>query len=267
MQIVEVTDYAVRSAALRLTRRETPLQFLIFPMVHIGDPSFYAAVTSRLRRTDLIVTEGVGGPSEPDAGDPTLHWPGLEMDDLPAPRPRWGALSALTSSYRLAARFDRLGLVEQDIDYDALDVPVLCPDMTEEEFAAGWRELPAWQRALMLAAGPLVGLDRLAFGSRRSLAAQLALDDSHGYDPPPATEKLFELLTAKRDRLLMDALEAVHEVHATDPLTVAVVYGAYHVPAITHALRSGHGYRVRDAEWLTVFTLDDRPATLFDLER
>ncbi|HEY0534994.1 MAG TPA: hypothetical protein VGD29_25710 [Actinoplanes sp.] len=64
-------------------------------------------------------------------------------------KPRWGALSALTASYRLAARFDRLGLVEQDIDYDALGIPVLCPDLTDEEFAAGRGELPPWQRALM----------------------------------------------------------------------------------------------------------------------
>jgi hypothetical protein len=55
-----VTDYAVRSAALRLTRRESPLQFLIFPMVHIGESSFYAAVTSRVRHTDLIVAVRAG---------------------------------------------------------------------------------------------------------------------------------------------------------------------------------------------------------------
>ena len=168
MQITEVTDHAVRSAALRLTRRATPLEFLIFPMVHLAEPSFYAEVTARLRNTDLIIAEGVGGPAEVPEIDPTLHWPGLELDDLPPPRPRWNALSAITSSYRLAARNDRLGLVEQDIDYDALGVPVLCPDMNDEEFADGWRELPAWQRALMMAAGPLIGLNSAAFGSRRS---------------------------------------------------------------------------------------------------
>jgi hypothetical protein len=256
MQLIEVTDYAVRSAALRLTRRESPLQFLIFPMVHIGEPAFYAAVTSRIRHADLIVAEGVGGPSEPEVDDPTLHWPGLELEDLPPVPPRWGALSALTASYRLAARFDRLGLVEQDIDYDTLGIPVLCPDMTGEEFAAGWRELPAWQRALMMAAGPLIGLDHLAFGSRRSLAAHLALDDNDVHDPPPGAEKLLDLIIGRRDRLLMTALEAIHEVHAGDPLTVAIVYGAYHVPAITHGLRARHGYSVRDAEWLTVFGLE-----------
>jgi hypothetical protein len=132
--------------------------------------------------------------------------------------------------------------------------------MTEEEFTAGWREVPPWQRALAMAAGPLIGLDRLAFGSRRSLAAGLALDDTDAHDPaPPGAENLVALLGAKRDRLLMTALEAIHEVHSGDPLTVAVVYGADHVPAITHGLHARHGYSVRDAEWLTVFTIDEPP--------
>jgi hypothetical protein len=256
MQIIEVTDLAVRSAALRLARRDSPLQFAIFPMVHLAEPQFYAAVTQRLRRADLIVYEGVGRPADPPPIDPTLLWPGLEMDDVPPKRPRWNAMSALAASYRLAARFDRLGLVEQDIDCEALGVPALCPDLTDEEFVAGWRQVPAWQRALITAAGPLVGLDRLAFGSRRSLAAHLELSDTDPHDPPAGAEELIGLIGAERDRLLMTALDAIHDVHSGDPLTVAVVYGAFHVPAVTHGLRTRHGYSVREAEWLTVFNLE-----------
>jgi hypothetical protein len=59
MQLIEATDYAVRSAALRLARRDAPLRFEIFPMVHLAEPAFYAVVTDRLRRSDLIVAEGV----------------------------------------------------------------------------------------------------------------------------------------------------------------------------------------------------------------
>lgn len=255
MRFIEVTDYAVRSAALRLTRPDSPLEFLIFPMIHIGDASFYADVTSRLRRTDLIVAEGVGGPEEPPPVDPTLHWPGLELEDLSPPKPRWSAAGlALTASYRLAARFDRLGLVEQDIDYDALGVPVLCPDMNDKEFAAAWRQLPAWQRTLMMLTSPLAGLQRLALGDRRQFARGLAAVDT--FEPPPGYEQVVDLIGAQRDHLLMTALEAIHEVHSGDPLTVAVVYGALHVPPLTDGLRERYGYVVRDAEWLTVFTLD-----------
>jgi len=50
-------------------------------------------------------------------------------------------------------------------------------------------------------------------------------------------------------------MTAVHEVHAAELLTVAIGYGAYRVPAITHGRRDRYGYFVRDAAWLTVFTL------------
>jgi len=66
MQIIEVSVIGVRSGVLRLTRRDTPLRFEIFPMVHIGEPAFYTAVAERLRRCDLIVAEGVGRPATPD---------------------------------------------------------------------------------------------------------------------------------------------------------------------------------------------------------
>jgi hypothetical protein len=66
MQIVEVSIAGVRSAVLRLRRHDTLLRFLIYPMVHVGEPAFYAAVTERLRGCDLIVTEGVDGDSIAD---------------------------------------------------------------------------------------------------------------------------------------------------------------------------------------------------------
>ncbi|WP_433384065.1 hypothetical protein ACQPZX_23070 [Actinoplanes sp. CA-142083] len=58
MQIVEVSVVGVRSAVLQLKRADTPLRFHFFPMVHIGEPDFYACVADRLRRCDLIVAEG-----------------------------------------------------------------------------------------------------------------------------------------------------------------------------------------------------------------
>jgi hypothetical protein len=267
MQILEATDFAVRSAVLHLTRRTTPLRFEVFPMIHIGEPAFYEEVATRLRRCDLIIAEGVGGPAEtagdtgPENDDLALDWPGLELDDLPPAPPRsgfrWDPLTALTSSYRLPARFDRLGrlgLVEQRIDYGSLGVPVLCPDMTDAEFTAGWRALPAWQRAIGLIGAPLAGVGLLAFGSRRSLAGEMALDDTDWHQED---FELADLIGAKRDRLLMNALEAVHEVSSGEEITVAIVYGAEHVPPLTRGLWSRYGYSVRAAEWLTVFGLDE----------
>jgi hypothetical protein len=266
MQIVEVTDFAVRSAVLHLTRRDTPLRFEVFPMVHVGEPAFYAAVAERLRRADLIIAEGIGAPEPPTGSEldlevAALHWPGLEMDGLAGPRRKWDAASALTASYQIPVRSRRIGLIEDNIDYRALGVPVLYPDMTDDEFAAAWRDIPGWQRTVALAAFPLYGLHLMAFGSRHSLARGLEVNDTDWYErrAAAATGPGNELLTVvgeKRDRLLMTALEAVHDTCAGEAITVAVVYGAMHVPPITNGLRSRHDYSVRSAEWLTVFGLE-----------
>src|SRR2546423_13519279 len=106
MQIIEQSIAGVRSAVLRLTRRDTPLRFEIYPMVHIGEPAFYAAVADRLRRCDLIVAEGVGGPATAE----TSGRPGSTAGAL-------AALAALTASYQLPAWFQCSGLVGQNIPY------------------------------------------------------------------------------------------------------------------------------------------------------
>jgi hypothetical protein len=265
MQIVEVTDFAVRSSVLRLTRPGTPLQYEIFPMIHTAEPQFYAAVADRLRRAGLIVAEGVGAPEQAPAAErdleiASLDWPGLEID-AEALRVRRGGLaaSAITASYRIPARFGSLGLVEENIDYDQLGVPVLYPDMTDAAFDDGFRALPAWQRALIVTALPLFGLHQAAFGSRRALARHLALDDTDWPARQAALEKMggvAKLIGEQRDHLLLTALDAVHDTCCGDPITVAVVYGAFHVPPLLQRLRSRHGYSVRGAEWLTVFDLD-----------
>src|SRR6185436_12511967 len=59
VQIIEVTEFGVRSAVTRLRRDESPLEFVLYPMIHIGAAAFYADVTSRLRTADVIVAEGV----------------------------------------------------------------------------------------------------------------------------------------------------------------------------------------------------------------
>jgi hypothetical protein len=248
VQIIEVSVIGVRSAVLTLTRGGSPLRFEIYPMVHIGEPAFYAAVAQRLRHCDLVLAEGVGRPPPGDGGSAS------------GTRTGSAAVSALTASYRLPAWFARSGLVEQHIDYASLGVPVHCPDMTSDQFGAGWRRVPRWQRALAVTAAPLVGLHRLAAGSRRELARHLNLDDGDWPERLADVESLAELedlLGEQRDRLLIAELDRIHRQRQHEAIKVAVVYGAEHVPPLIHAMRALHGYRVRGAEWLMVFGFEE----------
>ena len=130
------------------------------------------------------------------------------------------------------------------------------PDMTGEQFAAGWQAVPWWQRGLVMVAAPLVGLDRLAFGSRRALARGMELSDTDWRDEFVGVESMDELmglLGEQRDRLLIAELDGIHRQRTHDPITVGVVYGAAHAAPAIHGMRALHRYGVRSADWLTVF--------------
>jgi hypothetical protein len=85
MQLIEQTGFGVRSAMLTLSRRGSPVTFVLFPMLHLGSPGFYRAVRRRLERCDVVVVEGAGG----------------------------RAASLITLAYRIGGRVRRDGLVNQ----------------------------------------------------------------------------------------------------------------------------------------------------------
>jgi hypothetical protein len=57
MQIIEVTELAVRSAVIRLRRNGSRLRFVVYPMIHMAQPGLYKEVTRRLRQADVVVLE------------------------------------------------------------------------------------------------------------------------------------------------------------------------------------------------------------------
>jgi hypothetical protein len=233
VQIIEVSELAVRSAVILLRRRGTPMRYVFYPMVHVAQPSFYAEVSRRLKEVDVIVEEGVHGP-------PSV------------------LTSALTLSYRVARFNRRAGLVEQDLDLDGLDAVVVRPDISTVEFAAGWRRVPLKHRLMVALVLPLVIVTRLLGGSRAIWSRVTDVEDLPSPSEEAASERLPELDAAfggERDVALLAALSRLHEERSTEDIEVAVVYGAGHVAAVVHALNDRYGYKARSAEWITVVNL------------
>jgi len=229
VQLIEVSLTGVRSAVITLRRPETPLRFVLFPMLHLGTASFYQQVGQRLGACQLIVAEGVG---------PTL------------------VVRALTIAYRLPGHRRRLGLVVQDAGLTDVGVPVIQPDMTAAQFRQGWRAVPALHRVMIVCLAPVAGLALWLAGTKRTLSRYATVEDLPDLMASQVREQapeLTELLEDHRDRLLASALDAVHAEHCTEPMVVAVVFGAGHMPAVAHYLLERYGYRPRAAEWLTVF--------------
>ncbi|MFC7545937.1 hypothetical protein [Plantactinospora sp. GCM10030261] len=231
MQIIEHSIIGTRSAVLRLRRPGSQLEFVLFPMLHVASPDFYAAVARRLRQCDLLVVEGVSGRS-------VLTW-------------------AITLTYRVIPRNRRSGLVADNIPYRSLGVELLNPDVTAAEFTQGWRTMPLRYRALMWSIVPIVVVAQFFGGTRRLLAPDVEVNDlpserdEMGADDE-FTEHFDHVFRDTRDERLLAALGELIRTRSSERIDVAVVYGAGHVPAIVRGLADRHGYRVRTADWLTV---------------
>jgi hypothetical protein len=85
VQIIEQTGFGLRTAVFTLESKTSQTRFVVAPMLHIGEPSFYKSVQRTLLGCDKIVVEGGGG----------------------------RRTSAVTLSYRIALRFGRGELVMQ----------------------------------------------------------------------------------------------------------------------------------------------------------
>jgi hypothetical protein len=234
VQIVEANDYSVRVAELRLTRRASPMRFVLYPMLHVGSPAFYRDVTDRLRAVDLIVAEGISGPTR--AGD------------------------QLTASYRMMAADESLGLAVQHLDVDDLGVRVIRPDPSGAHFDTRWETVPRWQRGATRALGSSFTAAQRLFGSRflQQGLSRMSFDDLPSQteilerDPLPDVSRV---VTDERDALLVSALDELHDQRSQEAITVAVVYGAMHMRAVVNEFSAPHGYVVRGGDWLTVMLL------------
>ena len=228
MQIVEVTETAVRTAELQLERRQSPLRFVLYPMMHVGSPDFYAEVSRRLRAADVVVAEG---------GDRS--------------RAAW----TLTAGYRALADDTRRQLMVQHLDYPP-GAEIVRPDLQGEDFDARWQTVPRWQRALARGATGVAVAGQAAFGDRwlQLVLEHVTLDDLPTNEEALTKQPLPDIdrvVMDERDKLLLTALLDLHERRHDEQAVVAVVYGAEHMRAVVPHL-GRLGYRVRAGAWLTV---------------
>ncbi|TCO32451.1 hypothetical protein EV652_10457 [Kribbella steppae] len=224
VQIVESSVVGTRCAVLRCTRRGGGPVVLVFPMLHVAAPEFYREVERQLRECDLLVVEGIIGDS--------------------------AVGGALTTTYKVIPANDDSGLVEDDIPYDDLGVPIVTPDLTGDEFDEGFGKLPWKTKLFTWAAVPVVSVGQFFAGRRAILNLEVN-------DLPTRSEELrgenldefMDLLLDRRDERVLTALAEIVRDRAEEKIDVAVVYGAGHVPGILRGLYK-LGYRVVSADWV-----------------
>jgi hypothetical protein len=229
VQFIESSISGVRAAYLRLSAGPASAEVCLLPMVHVGAPSYYAAVKAKLDACDVVLFEGVR----------TFH--------------SW----LLTRSYAIATHRKRLGLVLQR---DALQTASLKPnrihaDVSSAEFTAAWRDIPLFQRVAILLAAPAYGLWIYCTATRESIGRGLSTDEvesSKDLDRFEGRPEFETALKTLRDARLVEDLTSALAKHGTGA-RIGVLYGAAHMRAVSRFLTAQHRYRVVESEWIKVF--------------
>lgn len=68
--------------------------------------------------------------------------------------------------------------------------------------------------------------------------------------------KINELFIKKRDRRLIHHMERQMNIHAKEPKTIGILFGAIHILAVMKYLIDELNYKVKSAEWLIAFVTE-----------
>jgi hypothetical protein len=233
MQFIEKNSFNVRSAIYRLEKDGEGLEFILFPMIHVGSQQFYDEVSRRLGKCDLILAEGV--------------------DSKKA--------SLLTRSYRIVKKIRRMDLVTQQegMKVSSFRDKLLNADIGARAFDDQWSSLPLVLRAQIFFLVPVYVICLFLFGTRETIAENIAVEDLPSSNEvllqDDDFDKLDALLIDERDRRLIRNIASLHEANGQDKKTVGIVFGAMHMRNVTSFLLHKLKYRIAKAEWVTVFDL------------
>lgn len=227
MQFLESSALGLRAAIYELKSPRSDMEFLVFPMVHIGDPKYYALIKSYLMSCDYLVYEGV----------------------------RSKKVWLMTQSYKIITRKKSLNLVTQKEALNIKELPVnlIHGDVTNREFNSAWKNIPFYYKSLLLVIAPLYGIYSYLTSTRESIAKGHTVDDNTAFDNLPTNKASIaqrEAIRVSRDKQLIRTVEEhINKLGHTKSRT-AIIYGANHIPAVMYFLTQECNYKVKNSEWI-----------------
>lgn len=232
MQFIERNSFNVRSAVYSLKKEGSSLEFLIFPMVHVGSPEFYEEISRRLASCDLILVEGV----------------------------KSGNANLITLSYRVVRHIRRMDLITQHegLRIERFRAKLFNADIDGAAFDERWSSLSIFVRMQLMVLLPIYIIYLSLFGTRQTLAENIAIDDLPSDEELRFNDETFEeyesLLIDERDRILIEHIRRLDACH-NEPQIIGIVFGAQHMRNTIRFLLQNLNYRITKAEWVKVFDL------------
>jgi hypothetical protein len=216
-------DHHLDSCWMTWNKTGTRLKVTTYPMLHIGDQSYYDKLASDLGRCQYALLEGVS----------------------------WRLGDEKRPLYDLVA--NNLGMVAQE---HALRMPPSVTkvnvDMRRSEFRERFLSLPLRHIAVFVFLRRLLWLLTLV-PSLRGQAIQHGILRRSWHRAGESHSPLWRLVGGTRDRRIAENMATFFHEHgqSDEPAYVGVVFGAAHMPAISAGLRQ-LGFRVGTRRWVEV---------------
>ncbi len=142
---------------------------------------------------------------------------------------------------------------------DGFREKILNVDMEGPAFDERWSSLPIVLRAQLFIIIPVYVVYLFLFGTRDTLAQNLALEDLPSSEEilmeDDSFEQLGSLVLDERDRKLIEQIAKLNDQRSETAQRIGIVYGAFHMRAVMTFLMQKLNYRVAKAEWVKVFDL------------
>lgn len=233
MQFIEKNSFNLRAAVYSLKKDSTALEFVVFPMIHVGSREYYQEISRRLSTCDLILVEGVKSKK----------------------------MTILTLSYRFIKKIRRMDLITQHegIRLDEFRNEIKNADMEGNAFDERWSSLPVALRLQLFLIVPVFVVYLFLFGTRETVADNLAIEDlpssEEDLSEDESWRRLDSLVVDERDGQLIEHIAKVADERAQTSHRVGILYGAFHMRCVMPFLMQKLNYRVVKADWVKVFDL------------
>lgn len=221
----------LRAAQLAFRHPTSSATVTLFPMVHVGDRSFYEGVHADALDHDVVLVEGVRSP----------------------------VTRRLTRAYRWID-LERLGLVLQPRLRAGghTKARIVLADLSTEEFHAEWREVPLRLRLALSVGAPIFGLSQRFLATRESVAARMCLEDHRSSEEilswTPQLAGVWRCVLEARDVRLIERLSSELGQATRETKRIAIVYGAQHMRAVSAEL-ARRGFVCSESKWRELISL------------
>jgi len=251
---------------------------------HVGQSNYYAALQRRLDEQGLVLFEGIGdhsdSPSRSEVAKPIMR----PSDASSSEKGGSSLQSQMASSLGLVFQLEAIDYSSANFRNSDLSIQELRGVMSERpsepgqagaaqsfetllQMMQGDSFLNAIMRMLMSFLGSNPKLQALTKIALMESIAVMDGDPAQLRGLPPELHQLLVVLVQKRNQKVLDDLKTeIKRKKGKGPESIAVFFGAGHMPDLELQLRERLKYKPVEDAWLTAFSVDMRQAAVSPAE-